>query len=59
MSSYYPVIPAFAGMTEIKLSHVWQFNLTTFPRGCRQKSLLQIITARSWRMAKYDAALLA
>ena len=28
-------------------------------RGCRQKSLLQIITARSWQMAKYDAALLA
>ena len=30
-----------------------------FPRGCRQKSLLQIITARSWQMAKYDAVLLA
>ena len=29
------------------------------PRGCRQKSLLQIITARSWQMARYDAALLA
>ena len=29
------------------------------PRGCRQKSLLQIITARSWQMAKYDAVLLA
>ena len=28
-------------------------------RGCRQKSLLQIITARSWQMARYDAALLA
>ena len=28
-------------------------------RGCRQKSLLQIITARSWQMAKYDAVLLA
>ena len=30
-----------------------------YPRGCRQKSLLQIITARSWQMAKYDAVLLA
>ena len=30
-----------------------------FARGCRQKSLLQIITARSWQMARYDAALLA
>ena len=30
-----------------------------FPRGCRQKSLLQTITARSWQMAKYDAVLLA
>ena len=30
-----------------------------FIRGCRQKSLLQIITARSWQMARYDAALLA
>ena len=29
------------------------------PRGCRQKSLLQIITARSWQAAKYDAALFA
>ena len=29
------------------------------PRGCRQKSLLQTITARSWQMAKYDAVLLA
>ena len=28
-------------------------------RGCRQKSLLQTITARSWQMAKYDAVLLA
>ena len=28
-------------------------------RGCRQKSLLQIITARSWQMVKYDAVLLA
>ena len=27
--------------------------------GCRQKSLLQIITARSLQMAKYDAAFLA
>ena len=25
-------IPAFAGMTEIKLSRVWQLNLTTLPR---------------------------
>ena len=31
----------------------------TISRGCRQKSLLQIITARSWQMAKYDAVLLA
>ena len=30
-----------------------------YPRGCRQKILLQIITARSWQMAKYDAVLLA
>ena len=30
-----------------------------FVRGCRQKNLLQIITARSWQMAKYDAVLLA
>ena len=28
-------------------------------RGCRQKSLLQIITARSWQAARYDAARLA
>ena len=28
-------------------------------RGCRQKSLLQTITARSWQMAKYDVVLLA
>ena len=28
-------------------------------RGCRQKSLLQIITARSWQAARYDAVLLA
>ena len=28
-------------------------------RVCRQKSLLQIITARSWQAAKYDAVLLA
>ena len=32
---------------------------TIIARGCRQKSLLQIITARSWQMAKYDAVLLA
>ena len=29
------------------------------PRGCRQNSLLQIITARSWQEARYDAVLLA
>ena len=34
------------------------FNAASI-RGCRQKSLLQIITARSWQMAKYDAVLLA
>ena len=34
-------------------------GVTIVPRGCRQKSLLQIITARSWQMARYDAALLA
>ncbi len=34
-------------------------RLLLLPRGCRQKSLLQIITARSWQMARYDAALLA
>ena len=43
--------------------HAWQtglvHSLARSPRGCRQKSLLQIITARSWQMARYDAALLA
>ena len=34
-------------------------DMAPFARGCRQKSLLQIITARSWQMARYDAALLA
>ena len=34
-------------------------TLLPFVRGCRQKSLLQTITARSWQMAKYDAVLLA
>ena len=33
-------------------------NVSDVVRGCRQKSLLQIITARSWQMAKYDAVLL-
>ena len=33
--------------------------LVWITRGCRQKSLLQTITARSWQMAKYDAVLLA
>ena len=31
----------------------------TITRGCRQKSLLQIMSARSWHMAKYDDVLLA
>ena len=34
-------------------------DVTGNVRECRQKSLLQIITARSWQAAKYDAALLA
>ena len=38
---------------------LFDLRTTEDARGCRQKSLLQIITARSWQAARYDAALLA
>ena len=41
----------------LSLYHAEEWPYCT--RGCRQKSLLQTITARSWQMAKYDAVLLA
>ena len=41
---------------QTKVRCAWPAGAT---RGCRQKSLLQTITARSWQMAKYDAVLLA
>ena len=42
-----------------RLKRYLDANPGQVPRGCRQKSLLQTITARSWQMAKYDAVLLA
>ena len=55
-----------AMVASVCLGFAYEFDLirsdrpiSPFTRGCRQKSLLQIITARSWQMARYDAALLA
>ena len=49
----------WAGLYQGRISVRSSGDFVFSPRGCRQKSLLQIITARSWQMAKYDAALLA
>ena len=50
--------PAYTAF-QARIAIVLQSVATFITRGCRQKSLLQIITARSWQMAKYDAVLLA
>ena len=47
-----------AGGSSIEMTPEEYLRITP-SRGCRQKSLLQTITARSWQMAKYDAVLLA
>ncbi len=66
LNIYYDVIGAGADVIRLRsLNGVGESGWTLgesvdfLTRGCRQKSLLQIITARSWQMARYDAALLA